>query len=269
MRSAVVTKEATQDSVAAWSRIAEQYRECGQHANALRACLTGLETHPGELPLLDLLTNLHWDAGELANALNAAEDLLSADPSNAWGWFRLGLLLQRLKHFSAAIRSFRKAVALAPNVSLAYQQIGRTWALQGRYARAVVWTRKALALDKDSAHMWNQLAYCCALCEMSEDAIDAGRRAVAMDANAHTWHSLGSGYMAAGRTRHAIHCFLNAVTDDWNHAQSWHDLGVAYVRSGDHPKAVAALARLRQLDLAWSASLADTMAMTTQSLPQS
>ena len=257
-----IATESSSDAAAAWMRLAATHADAGEMEKARSACESGIEWFPCSAPLHVLRLEVCEALGDLDAAVSAGFAGAQAADGDGYPWFRLGMLFLTVRNAAETIRCFDRSAAFAPDVSFPLSMLGLTHARQHDYGKGAEYCRKALCLDPEDAGAWNTLSHCCTRLGFVEDAIDGGRQAVRLCPNKHSWDTLGAAYSAAGRSPQAVKCLVRAITLDWEYGEAWYDLGVAYLRAGDRDRAASVLARLRQIDLAWTATLLDEFAPT-------
>lgn len=106
-----------------------------------------------------LQTAAHYlQAGDFARARSLLEQLLSAHPGVADGYWLLGGALMRSGDFERAERAVRTAIQLAPNNPSAFALLGEVLACQNRMTDAEAALRRALALSPRHAQTVSLLA---------------------------------------------------------------------------------------------------------------
>lgn len=112
-------------------------------------------------------------------------DALLDDPATccAEGWHAFGQVSRLLKKPDAAERAFLEAVRLAPFSKVSWRELTRIRGERGDYAGSEVAARRAVELDGKSAPAWANLAMSLILLGRRDEARDAARRALAIDAS--------------------------------------------------------------------------------------
>lgn len=128
-------------------------------------------------------------------------------------------------YYAIAIAEYEKTVALKPDSQVAYASLGNAYNAVGRYDRAIVNLRTALALREESD----------------------------------VYNNLGVAYYHAGRTGLAQGAFRRALALDPYHVNAWINLGNTYYSKGERVKAKAAWLRAVSLG-ADPASVRDKLA---------
>ncbi len=74
---------------------------------------------------------------ELTDRIERFQKMADADPQNELGHFSLGRALMEGQQFPQAVESFRRAIAINPNLSKAYQLIGQCLISENKPGEAV------------------------------------------------------------------------------------------------------------------------------------
>lgn len=110
------------------------------------------------------------------------------------------------RHRDAAISSFRKAVALTPDVAEAHNNLGVALRKKGQLDEAIACFRRAISLNRNSPELYN---------------------------------NLGTAMQDAGRLDEAIASFRHAMTLNPGIAEIHNNLGIALAGQGDLDEAIA------------------------------
>ena len=88
------------------------------HAQAAIVLERAARLEPGRGSIVEALARAYYNSGQHGAAADAFRELLTIDPSNAYGHFGLGQALKLLGRVGEARTHLRLAVALAPDSSL-------------------------------------------------------------------------------------------------------------------------------------------------------
>jgi len=143
------------------------------------------------------------------------EAAVKREPQEPDTWFRLGLCQERAGDLTAAVESYKKALALRPDFTLALNNLGAVYNRTGRSELAVEPLLKATRLDPKMSSAFGNLAFA---------------------------------YVQAKKLREAIETASQGVKLDPRNAQSFYSLGLAHLKSGDKAKAREQLKKLLPLD---------------------
>lgn len=87
---------------------------------------------------------------KIDEARAAYEEVLAADPSEAWAYSRIGAILAQLGDVQGAEEALEKAIELKPNLSQAHSNLGNLYYARGEYDRALTKYKEAIALNPDN-----------------------------------------------------------------------------------------------------------------------
>jgi len=118
----------------------------GDSAEAIAVLEKAAAIDPDDLASWRHLARLYRGAGLAADAIAAYERLTGTNSPDLSDLFALGALLQSERGPSAAITTFEKAVALAPDSVLARNYLAACQQLRGRIAESIAAYRESLAL---------------------------------------------------------------------------------------------------------------------------
>ena len=162
----------------------------------------------------------------------------------------------------AAIEARRLKVAANPSSHEAKVSLGSALSARGRDDEALPVFR-ALA-DENDAEGWYNLGTILARRAAYADAVDAFRRALALDPTmGPARHNLGVALVRAGRIDEAIVVLRACVAAEPDSEGAIYTLGVALLTSGDRQGASECIRRLEALGTAPGASLAQRLAGST------
>jgi tetratricopeptide (TPR) repeat protein len=112
----------------AFAQLAEEYRRAGRFQEAIDACNTGLERHPGYLSARVTLGRSLIEVGELDQAQLELSQVLSVAPENLAALRGLAEIHHRRGELGEALRYYRSALDLArhdPDLEQVVQEIAR------------------------------------------------------------------------------------------------------------------------------------------------
>ena len=156
----------------------------------------------------------------------------------------MGTALQTSLDFKGSLKELDRAVALNPNLALAYDQFGWTFACLGRFDEALANEKKALGLDPLSTLLNTDLAWFYYLTRRYDEATAQARRTLELDPNSAFAHCVaGWCLVGTGKTGEAAAEFQKATTLD---DLSWYrgSLGYTSALLGDRAKAEQILREL-------------------------
>jgi adenylate cyclase len=224
--------------------------------NAIQYFEQALQVDPAyALAYCGLADTYGWAGGQTlsgreawAKEMEFAQKALSLDPTLAEAHLAMGTALFSVLDPHASEKELDRAVQLNPNLALAYDQYGWTFAEMGRFDESIAAEKKALELDPLNTLMNADLGFFFSWARRYEEAITQLHKTLELDANnalAHVW--LGWCMVWKGNVDEARAEFQKATTLD---DLPWYvgSLGYAYGASGDRAKAEQTLRDLDELE---------------------
>ncbi len=98
-----------------FAQLAEEYRRAGQYAEAVDACRSGLERHPGYLSARVTLGRALIELGHLDEARHELEQVLKSAPENLAAIRGLAEIHHKRGALPEALAQYKAALTLAPN----------------------------------------------------------------------------------------------------------------------------------------------------------
>ena len=95
--------------------------------------------------------------GQLDEAVNAFQKLISIKPDNAGSYNNMAIVLQNQGKPEEAIEAYNKALAIKPDYAEAYYNMGIAFKDQGKLEEAIEAYNKALATKPDYAEAYNNM----------------------------------------------------------------------------------------------------------------
>ena len=172
-----------------------------------------------------------------------------SDPTAAQAWISTGEAAERRGDYDAAVRAYRRVLALNPDVALAHASLAIALAEQGRLADAQRHAERALALDPGDAESWSNLGGIRARRGDLAGAVAHYQRALALRprlASAH--NNLALALRARGDTAGARAHLEAALDAQPQFAEAHANLGDLLAAQGDRAAAERHLARALELD---------------------
>jgi tetratricopeptide (TPR) repeat protein len=172
-------------------------------------------------------------------------------PDEPWILLNLGIAWRRNRDLGAAVRQYRRALALRPDYGAAQIALGNALRRQGKLKEAIAILSRTASRggneERARALVWLGRAYLSA--ERGDDAARAFEKAVERaPAVAEIRVSVARGYLGAGNTDRAIAVLRDTVRLAPEVHQVHSALAYALEKKGDKPGAEAAYARAVSLD---------------------
>ncbi len=159
---------------------AEQKKDLGQAIWHLRQML---ELQKNDPQVLERLARLYILTGQLAQALEYAQQLAFVSPASPAGYFYLGMADHLLGQSQKAQENFQKAVSVDPGYAEAYFNLGFLSESNGRLTEAIDYYKRTIGADPKHTRAYYNLGNAYAGLDRSDEAIEAYQAAIAQDPN--------------------------------------------------------------------------------------
>ena len=110
---------------AALSSLVDAYIRSGNHQKAIENLKRLIYLQPSDLELRAKFADELVKAGQFQDAETVLQGILAADQSNAGAWNKLGKVYVELKKTDEALKAFRKAIELRPDLTEAREELKR------------------------------------------------------------------------------------------------------------------------------------------------
>ena len=167
------------DSEDRLSKAVERFEEGA--VEAARIMLRTLDRRGVISPRIDLyLGHCHLEAEEYRAAIRRYRRCVALSPESPAPWLGLGLCYGRLGHIDRAIDAFRAALSRSPEIEEVHCNLTHCYALSGDLTRAEEHARQAMGLDPHCPHVHRHLALAYLLAGRPERSLAAWRRVRAL-----------------------------------------------------------------------------------------
>lgn len=233
-----------------YALLADVYEASGHVENAIPALRLAIQRDPKNEAYRFRYGMLLTDTKAPAAAVIRLEEALKEFPDSSRLWFAHGVAQSALDKTEEAAASFRRAHELEPKFAPALAYLGMTYDQQGRFAEAVEFYERALALENrlGAAH------FLAAEAILKQGRADESRaeahlkEAITLDPKfAPARVSLAKLYMRGERLAEAVALLKSAVSSDPNLAEAHYNLGRALVRLNRSAEAKVALDEFKRL----------------------
>lgn len=129
-------------NLAAWRR-----EEAGDYAGAHRLLRQALALAPGDVMVLGAIGAVLRKENRLDEALAVLDRVVAADPRHTAAWLERGYTLEALRSEPEAVESYKRAIALDPDLAPALGKLADIAARRGDQAAARSQAERALAID--------------------------------------------------------------------------------------------------------------------------
>jgi Tfp pilus assembly protein PilF len=178
-------------------------------------------------------------AGDVAGAERALEDVLSRDPKLDYAWTDLGVLAERKGDLAAAEKDYRQALALAPDEEAAWDFLSRLLCRQGRAQEAQQLASARCAAAPTAPGPRNALAF--ALLQLNQpQAAETEAKTVLKgdERNVRAMQLLSQAYFRQGKYELSKLVLENARAVDANDAATHNLLGATLLHLKQKPLAL-------------------------------
>jgi Flp pilus assembly protein TadD len=190
------------------------------------------------------------NADQFDTARKLVDQALKQDGRNGFGWYLMGIVLERSGDFAGSITAYEQALTLIPEHVEIANDLGRLALRMGMKAQAEKLFRHYLTAHPDDQEALNNLA--CAIRDQRrfEEAIEALRPAIERNPGySLLWNTMGTIVAEQGDFANARIFFEEALRLDPKFYRSRYNLGNAFLALGDTAAALeacdAALSKVR------------------------
>jgi tetratricopeptide (TPR) repeat protein len=177
-----------------------------------------------------------FSKGDYQAAVVAYERSVSSDPKFARGYVELGLAYHHLEKYTQAEEAFKKAVTIHDD-SCAECGLGMVLHLQGRNEEAEKALKKAAALNPQDTCAFNQLGRMYYKLERYPEAIEAFRSEIKLRPNAISYHFLGNSHLYSNQFEKALSAYHDALRIDPDYSRVYVYVGHAFSHLRRWPEA--------------------------------
>lgn len=210
----------------------------GHMAEAERRALALLQTYPNAFILYNVLGVAQENQQKLEAAATTYRKALALQPNIAEIHVNLGAVLGQLGHSDTAIDHYRKAIQLNPRLPVAPFNLGIILQDQGRYDEAVAAYRKAIAIEPGFYEALGNLGTILQRQGKLEEAVATYRKALAIHEDPRGHFNLGTALRDEGKHQEAADSYLKALAMDPNYADAHNNLGEIFRDRGNMDEAI-------------------------------
>ena len=231
------------------------YSVTGKSAQAIEELKRALVLAPNSDEAYRRLGDAYKASGRKPEALAAYQSAVSANP---YYWYNHNNLGSAYLHFGDADRAlaeYRRVTEMSPENATGYANIGATYFREGKWAQAIPFFEKALAIQPD-ADIYSNLGTAYFFLGRNDQAVKMFERAVALSPkNEQLMGNLGDAYRAAGRGSQAGASYQKAIALAYAQLQvnprdaaTMGDLALYYAKKGDAEQAQQYIRQARAID---------------------
>ena len=191
-------------------------------------------------PILDHLQKYHnISTNTIYNDLHGFIKYQNVHQSASAEFFK-GLMSQKEKDYSKAIKHYSNAIKLNPRYGKAYNNRGAAYNEQGENDCAIEDLNKAISLTPDDIAAYNNRGNAYAGKDEFDCAIGDYDKAIELNPNyADVYNNRGNTYRRKGEIDRAIEDYNKAIELNPNYADVYNNRGIAYRRKGEIDRAIA------------------------------
>lgn len=238
--------------VEALQRKAMDAMRSGDADEALRQLERAIRLDAANPTLLYDLGRLQRQAGRIDDAIATYRRVLAIRPDLVEARISLGIALRKAGRHEEAFEALRIAADMRPTSYEAHLNLGNVCFDIGRPDEAAEAFRRALGLNGESAPAHNNLGRALFALGAAEQAAEHYGRAVELQpAYREAWVNLGEAEKHLGRKKEAAVCYQRAVAVDPNHWEAHRMLADQLIQIGQFEKAVSAYDEVLRLRPDW------------------
>ncbi|WNB75225.1 tetratricopeptide repeat protein [Methylomonas koyamae] len=194
--------------------------------------------HPKSLPALNLLGMCQQAQGKLRDAAASFRKMIAVDPNIAEIHFNLGAIYTQLNDAKGAMVAYRKALQIKPDLTVAHFNLGALLQQQSQWQEAAKHYRHAVEQQPGYYQAWANWGAVLQTLGDLKAAEQCYRKALDINADALGYFNLGTNLYDQGMLGQAIEAFREALRLEPQFANAWNDLGEIYRDQGNMEEAV-------------------------------
>lgn len=168
---------------------------------------------------------------------------------NAPALYRLGSFLQGSGELEEAVRCYKKAVAIQPDLADAYFNMGVISHVLGKPDDAIIYYQKVLELNPNHLLANNNLGNVLRQSGRADEAMEYYQKALSINPDhADTYNNIGTFFQIKGELGEAIQQYQKAVELNPAFTEAFNNLGNIYTLQGEYEKAVQSYQKAAELE---------------------
>jgi len=215
-----------------------QLFQAGQVALAEVRAQALASAFPKSLPALNLLGMCQQAQGKLREAAASFRKMIALDPNIAEIHFNLGAIYTQLNDAKGAMAAYRKALQIKPDLTVAHFNLGALLQQQSQWQEAATHYRQAVEQQPGYFQAWANWGAVLQTVGDLKAAEQCYRKALEINADALGYFNLGTNLYDQGAHGQAIEAFNQALQLDPQFADAWNDLGEIYRDQANMDEAV-------------------------------
>ena len=240
--------------------------QIGYWKNGMTLYEHALEATSGHPMVHFVLADALFDKGEVSQAIKHFKKAIEIQPNLAEAHNGLGFVYAKQGKADAAIAEFAKALKIKPNLASAHCNLGFVFIARGETDKAISHLSKAVEIDPSNVEAYCNLASALGQHGDYDKAIDHYNKALEINPDMAQAHSgLGMMLLLQDDTRGAMDHLSEALKIDPNQAEAHLFMGFALQRQGELHNSVDHIRRAVKLKPNWGyahSSLANALYQT-------
>lgn len=229
--------------------LAQVYLAHGAVHSAVNEGESILEGHPQQVPVQKLLVEAHLLGGEVKRAHELLRDLQEFLPDDVFVHHRLGVVSALQRRPTEAMAHFEQALARAPGLIEALEEVAAILIAQGNSAQAYERVAQQVALNPHDSRFHNLLGRVLSESRRFSEAEAAFKKAKSLDGmQLANYIHLGELYIRQGKAEQAIKEFEANLTKSAERLQSLMILGLFHEQRKDYAGAMARYEEALRID---------------------
>jgi tetratricopeptide (TPR) repeat protein len=157
-----------------------------------------------------LLGNQLLKVGRVQEAIKSYRQAVDLNPNLSWAYQNLGEIYRVQHEWEEAIAAYRQSIAVQPSSIASYVGLGKALMKLDRWQDAAIAYQKATELNPSSFESYHHLGEALAQLQQWPEAVQAYQHATQLNQNsALTYHYLGDALVECQQWEEAIECYLN------------------------------------------------------------
>ncbi|MGD8717332.1 MAG: tetratricopeptide repeat protein [Candidatus Zixiibacteriota bacterium] len=191
----------------------------------------------------------YLEDGDYAEAVEAYDEALAADPENVKNWCNRGYSLARLGEYDKALASFESALTLDPGDPWAWYTRGVTLGIMGEYDRALGCLNRALELRPGYADAWLAKGDIYTRVGSYKKALSYFDKVLEVNpADKEAWVSKSEACRLMGNYKEAVKCLNQALSIDPDYSRALGMKGIFLLDKGQYETATECFDRVLETD---------------------
>jgi tetratricopeptide (TPR) repeat protein len=195
-----------------------------------------------------LLAIISRRQGHIEEAVKNYKLALTIDPEIGLAWFNAGALLSDLQRYTESEQYFRKALELTPNWPEAYAGLGMTLGETGHLDEGIAACMNGIEINPKAATPYRILASLKVKKGLYEEAEENYKKSLALEPDYSAWTNLGDTQLQMGKLAEAEKSCREALSLNAKGLIAQYNLGLVLEKQGRKEEALAATMNALAID---------------------